>query len=83
MAPNKTDANGADGLAQLADVGFYREVRVKRFDSMLTPTPCASSFPPPSSGIRVPGWCWAISAKRCPIFGGGRTAVGRFPIGAR
>ena len=29
MAPNKTDA---DGLAQLAEVGFFREVRVKGFD---------------------------------------------------
>lgn len=29
MAANKTDANDADGLAQLAEVGFYREVRVK------------------------------------------------------
>lgn len=38
MAPNKTDANDADGLAQLAEVGFYREVRVKQFDSMLTRT---------------------------------------------
>jgi transposase len=27
MAPNKTDANDADGLAHLAEVGFYREVR--------------------------------------------------------
>ena len=38
MAPNKTDANDADGLARLAEVGFYREVRVKSFDSMLTRT---------------------------------------------
>ena len=36
MATNKTDANDADGLAQLAEVGFFREVRVKGFDSMLT-----------------------------------------------
>lgn len=35
MARNKTDANDADGLAHLAEVGFYREVRVKSFDSML------------------------------------------------
>jgi hypothetical protein len=26
MATNKTDANDADGLAQLAEVGFFREV---------------------------------------------------------
>ncbi|MDK1494851.1 IS110 family transposase [Sinorhizobium sp. 7-81] len=38
MAPNKTDANDADGLAHLAEVGFFREVRVKSFDSMLTRT---------------------------------------------
>lgn len=36
MATNKTDANDADGLVQLAEVGFFREVRVKGFDSMLT-----------------------------------------------
>jgi hypothetical protein len=29
MAANKTDANDADGLAQLAEVGFFRAVRVK------------------------------------------------------
>jgi transposase len=38
MAANKTDANDADGLAQLAEVGFFREVRVKGFDSMLIRT---------------------------------------------
>src|SRR4051812_15406852 len=38
MAPNKTDAHDADGLAQLAEVGFFREVRVKGFDSMLART---------------------------------------------
>ncbi|MCG5486824.1 MAG: IS110 family transposase [Sinorhizobium meliloti] len=38
MAPNKTDAKDADGLAQLAEVGFYREVRVKGYDSMLIRT---------------------------------------------
>lgn len=38
MAPNKTDAKDADGLAQLAEVGFFREVSVKGFDSMLTRT---------------------------------------------
>ncbi|MHC2419502.1 transposase [Sinorhizobium meliloti] len=31
MATNKTDANDADGLARLAEVGFFREVRVKGF----------------------------------------------------
>ena len=35
---NKTDANDADGLAQLAETGFYKKVRVKAFDSMLTRT---------------------------------------------
>ncbi len=38
MATNKTDANDADGLAQLAEVGFLREVRVKGYDSILTRT---------------------------------------------
>jgi len=38
MAANKTDANDADGLAHLAEVGFYREVRVKGSDRMLTRT---------------------------------------------
>ncbi len=38
MARNKTDANDADGLAHLAEVGFFREVRVKGFDCMLTRT---------------------------------------------
>lgn len=38
MAANKTDANDADGLAHLAEVGFYREVRVKTYDNMLTRT---------------------------------------------
>lgn len=42
MATNKTDANDADGLAQLAEVGFFREVRVKGFGSMLTRTLVAS-----------------------------------------
>ena len=38
MAANKTDANDADGLAHLAEVGFFREVRVKGYDSMLIRT---------------------------------------------
>lgn len=38
MATNKTDANDADGLAHLAEVGFFREVRVKGYDSMLIRT---------------------------------------------
>jgi len=38
MAANKTDANDADGLAHLAEVGFYKEVRVKDYDSMLART---------------------------------------------
>ncbi|ARQ13332.1 IS110 family insertion sequence transposase protein (plasmid) [Rhizobium etli] len=33
---NETDANDADGLAQLAEAGFYKSVRVEAFDSMLT-----------------------------------------------
>jgi transposase len=35
---NKTDANDADGLAQLAEASFYNAVRVKSFDAMLTRT---------------------------------------------
>lgn len=35
---NKTDANDADGLAHLAEAGFYKVVRVKGFDAMLTRT---------------------------------------------
>ena len=38
MAANKTDANDAEGLAHLAEVGFFREVRVKGYDSMLVRT---------------------------------------------
>lgn len=38
MAPNKTDANDAEGLAHLAEVGFFREVRVKGYNSMLVRT---------------------------------------------
>lgn len=38
MAPNKTDPNDADGLANIGEIGFYREVRVKSFDSMLVRT---------------------------------------------
>ena len=38
MARNKTDANDADGLAHLAEAGFYKEVRVKGYDSMLIRT---------------------------------------------
>ncbi|MGH6907855.1 MAG: IS110 family transposase [Nitrospiraceae bacterium] len=33
-APNKTDANDADGLALLAETGFFREVRVKSWEAM-------------------------------------------------
>lgn len=35
---NKTDANDADGLAQLAEAGFYKAVRVKSFGAMMTRT---------------------------------------------
>jgi transposase len=33
-APNKTDANDADGLALLAEAGFFRAVRVKSWQAM-------------------------------------------------
>src|SRR6195952_5097005 len=49
MAANKTDANDADGLAHLAEAGFYREVRVKGFDSMLTRTLVAA----PTRVVRI------------------------------
>jgi transposase len=51
MAPNKTDADDADGLAQLAEVGFYREVRVKRYDSMLTRTLVAARMQVIKAGV--------------------------------
>jgi transposase len=38
IAPNKTDANDADDLVQLAEVGFHQAVRVKQHDSMLSRT---------------------------------------------
>jgi transposase len=38
MARNKTDANDAEGLAHLAEAAFYKEVRVKGYDSMLVRT---------------------------------------------
>jgi len=33
-APNKTDANDADGLPLLAEAGFFPEVRVKSWEAM-------------------------------------------------
>ncbi len=36
MRANKTDANDADGLAHLVRAGWYKEVRVKRRDAMLS-----------------------------------------------
>lgn len=38
MALNKTDAKDADGLTYLAEIGFFREVRVKGYDSRLVRT---------------------------------------------
>ena len=35
VRPNKTDANDAEGLAQLLRTAFFREVRVKSWDGML------------------------------------------------
>jgi len=35
---NKTDANNAEGLAHLAEVGFFRDVRVKGYNSVLVRT---------------------------------------------
>lgn len=45
MAANKTDANDADGLAHLAEVGFYREV------TPLTP----QAIPKPAVGVSSAG----------------------------
>jgi transposase len=63
MAANKTDANDADGLAHLAEVGFYREVRVKGYESMLTRTLVAAR-------TRLVGICTELSNQirglRCP-----------------
>lgn len=53
MAANKTDANDADGLAHLAEVGFYREVRVKAFDSMLSRTLIAARSKLVRVGIEI------------------------------
>lgn len=36
MRPNKTDANDAEGLAHIVRSGWYREVRVKGRDAMLS-----------------------------------------------
>jgi transposase len=38
MTPTKTDANDADGLAHICEVGFFREVRVKNIDNRLART---------------------------------------------
>ena len=54
MAPNKTDMNDADGLAHLAEVGFYREVRVKGFDSMLIRTLVTARSQLSKCGCRCP-----------------------------
>ena len=53
MAPNKMDANDTDGLAHLAEAGFYREVGVKGHDSMLVRTlVTAPSYPIGLMGLR-------------------------------
>jgi hypothetical protein len=58
LAPNKTDANDADGLAHICGVGFYREVRVKSFDNMLTrtlfPSPCRGQEPRAADPFSLP-----------------------------
>lgn len=52
MAPNKTDANDADGLAHLAEVGFYREVRVKGFERWCQPDANSSPLNTMMAGAR-------------------------------
>ena len=73
MASNKTDANDADGLAQLAEVGFYQEGRVKHFDSMLsrtlvgTRTQLMKTFglvvPKGAGRLRLYNCCWAMTCR--------------------
>lgn len=43
MAANKTDANDADGLAHIAEVGFFREVRVRGYDKHAHPDVCGGA----------------------------------------
>ena len=54
IAPNNTDTNGADGFAQLAEVGFYRAVRVKGFDSTLHADHRAPTVPQKCDSILQP-----------------------------
>src|ERR1700709_940986 len=74
MAANKTDANDADGLAHLAEVGFYREVRVKGFDSMLTRTLVAARNRlvriTTELSNQIPGWMKAFGVVVPPGKGG-------------
>lgn len=55
MAWNKTDANDADGLAHLAEAAFYREIRVKGYDS--TPKSGASEEMPSDGFALSDRWC--------------------------
>ena len=60
MAANKTDANDADGLAHLAEVGFYKEVRVKSFDSMLARTLVAAPTRLVRIGTELSNQIWGL-----------------------
>ena len=44
---NKTDANDAEGLARLAETGFYKAVRVKSFETMLIRSFVAAAYAAP------------------------------------
>ena len=52
MRANKTDANDAEGLAHLVRAGWYKEVRVKSRDAMLSKAAIS-----PSSFARYAGSC--------------------------
>jgi len=68
MAANKNDANDADGLAHLAEVGFFREVRVKAFDSMLSRTHLLDqSMSPEPSSLMARHGCHARCATKLSL----------------
>lgn len=52
-ASSRTDADDADGLAHPAEVGFFREVRVKGFGSMLIRHRAASLGIDPNVALRI------------------------------
>lgn len=76
MATNKTDANDADGLAHLAEVGFFREVRVKDFDSISARTLVAARTRLVGMEFGVtPAFGAADTMSQRPPFSSARTAM--------